>query len=343
MSLFAWIRNPFKDFVVTIGGKELLILDAKKQAKSGKRMPGVKWHHQVSSSSSKKEYVTAHSFECIGLAVNCLGCVSCLIFLIRMIDGFIKHNRDSKTLKEKVGDLIAANPSLLAGRIVVCDAWYAAQQIIGPAMRNSATIVTRVGKNAIACYEPIRKLGARGRPTKYGEEVKLLGLFDILENMIGEVKSCSGDTQHVTYWSIELMWQPIKQKVLFVGSKDESGRRVVLLCTDLNINPLEIIQTYVYRSSIEHSFWLSTQFFSSWTYRFWTKLPIVKASLKGNFNLHWCSSHLRKTFHEKIQAYETFLTIGFLAHAMFLFLGMSFKSNKINDNILFFRFRNREA
>ena len=99
-SVFHWLRLRFKDKIVTIGGRELLILDAKKQAKSGKRMPGVKWHHQESSSASKKEYVTAHSFECLGLAINCVGCVSCLVFLIRMIDGVRKHNRDGRTLKE---------------------------------------------------------------------------------------------------------------------------------------------------------------------------------------------------------------------------------------------------
>lgn len=154
--LFAWITNRFKGMIVTIGGKELLILDAKKQAKSGKRMPGVKWHHQESSSSSKKEYVTAHSFECMGFAVNCLGCVSCLVFLIRMIDGYRNHNRDAKTLKEKVGDLITTNPHILAGRVLVCDAWYAAERIIKPAMEVSTTIITRVGKNAVACCEPAR-------------------------------------------------------------------------------------------------------------------------------------------------------------------------------------------
>ena len=342
-NLFNWIRAKFMEFVVTIDGKELLILDAKKQAKSGKRMPGVKWHHQDSSSSSKKEYVTAHSFECLGIAINCLGCVTCLLFLVRMIDGFKSHNRDSKTLKQKVGDLILSNSAILAGRVVVCDAWYAAQQILIPAMEVSSTIITRVGKSAVACYEPIKTEKKRGRPLKYGKEFKLLSMFDSLDNSIGEVKNCSGEAKSVTYWSIELLWRPIKQKVLFVGSKDEKGRKIVLLCTDLKMDPLKVIQAYVYRSSIEHSFWLSTQFFSTWTYRFWTKLPVIKSDLKGNFNLHRSNSQLKECFHSKVQSYEIFLTVGFLAHAMFLFLGLNYKEGKIKDNIVFFRFRSRES
>ena len=342
-SVFHWLRLRFKDKIVTIGGRELLILDAKKQAKSGKRMPGVKWHHQESSSASKKEYVTAHSFECLGLAINCVGCVSCLVFLIRMIDGVRKHNRDGRTLKEKVGDLITTNTSILTGRLVVCDAWYAAQQILLPAMRVSATIVTRVGKDAVACCDPIRKAGARGRPPIYGDTVKLLSLFGSLKLIADQVKNCSGQMQDVTYWSIKLMWKPIKRKVLFVGSQDANGRKIILLCTDLSLCPLEVIQAYVYRSSIEHTFWLSTQFFVSWTYRFSTKLPLVNSSLKGNFNLHWSSLQLREAFQNKVQAYEIFLTMGFLAHSMFVYLGMKFKSDSINDNILFFRSKNRES
>lgn len=343
LHIFSWMQKRFKSFIVKIGDKELLILDAKKQAKSGKRMPGVKWHHQNSQSSSKKEFVTAHSFECLGLAINCIGCVSCLIFLIKMIDGFKLHNRDIRTLKEKVGDLIEKYSPILSGRIVVCDAWYAAQQIINSAMNISTTIITRVGKNAVACYDPITKMGVRGRPSKYGEDIKLLSLFNTLKTIVGEVKNCSGDAQKVTFWSITLMWKPIKQKVLFVGSTDDKNRKIVLLCTDLKIDPLEIIQAYVYRSSIEHSFWLSTQFFSSWTYRFWTKLPLINENLKGDFNLHYCCDRFKRIFQGKIQAYEIFLTIGFFAHAMFLFLGLEFKNKKINENILFFRFRNRSA
>ncbi len=343
LSVFHWLRLRFKDKIVTIGGRELLILDAKKQAKSGKKMPGVKWHHQESSSTSKKEYVTAHSFECLGFAINSMGCVSCLVFLIRMIDGVRNHNRDGRTLKEKVGGMIATNSSIFAGRLVVCDAWYAAQQILLPAMQVSATIVTRVGKDAVACYDPIRKAGSRGRPPIYGATVKLLSLFGALEMIAGQVKNCSGEIQDVTFWSIELMWQPIKQKVLFVGSQDANGRKIILLCTDLSLDPLEVIQAYMYRSSIEHTFWLSTQFFVSWTYRFWTKLPIINSSFKGNFNLHFCSEQLREAFQNKVQAYEIFLTMGFLAHSMFVYLGMKLKNDSINDNILFFRSKNRES
>ncbi|MGA0197501.1 MAG: hypothetical protein ACO3JP_07745 [Schleiferiaceae bacterium] len=341
MALFSWIRLRFRNLIVRIGDKELLVLDAKKQAKSGKRMPGVKWHHQESSSASKKEYVTAHSFECMGLVVNCLGCVSCLVFLIRMIDGFRVNNRDGLSLKEKVGELISANATILAGRIVVCDAWYAAQQVLKPSIQASVTVITRVGKDAVACFDPVRIPGVRGRPPKYGKTIKLLSLFDTLEMFTGKVKSCAGEARQVTYWHIELLWQPIKQKVLFVGTQDENGRRIILLCTDLGIDPLEVIQGYVYRSSIEHSFWLSTQFFSSWTYRFWTKLPLVKSDLKGNFNLHLCNDHLREVFKGKIRAYEIFLTIGFLSHAVFLFVGMQLESSSINTNILFFRSKNR--
>ncbi len=343
-SIFDWIRTRFRNNLVLIGGKELLILDAKKQAKSGKRMPGVKWNHQDSSSASKKEFVTAHNFECMGIAVNCLGSVSCLIFLARMLDGFVKHNRDNQSLKERVGSLIGNNDFIMANRILACDAWYAAQQVIVPALQVSSTIITRVGKTAVGCYEPIKKKsGAQGRPPIYGKKVKLLSLFDTLKTLTGEVRGCSGEIQKVTYWSIELMWQPIKQKVLFVGSKDEKGRRVVLLCTDLSMNPVDVIQAYVYRSSIEHSFWLSTQFFRTWTYRFWTKLDLVNFDLKGNFNLHWCNRQLRGAFQAKVQSYEVFLTIGFLAHAMYLYIGLVFRDKKINENIIFFRSRNREA
>lgn len=341
--IFKWICDRFKSQIFHINGRVVLVLDAKKKSKEGKKMPAVKIHHQSSSSNSKAEFISAHSVECLGILVKNIGsAVSCLIFSVTFIDGFKRHNLDKTTLKDRAGEMIKSY-EWIGASIIVADAWYAARQVVNAAKETGQTLITRLGKTAVGSYDPPeRRKGQRGRPPKYGKSVKLLSLFGILEMLEGEVKKCNGDIITVTYWSIELMWKPIKKKVLFVGSCNGVGR-IVLMSTDLTMDPLDCIQAYQYRSSIEHSFWMSVQMLFNWRYRFWSKLDLTSHKLKGNFNLHFCSAEKRQVYWAKIESYRLYLTIGFLVHAILILVGIKFGDMIVNKNILFFRSSNRNA
>jgi hypothetical protein len=339
--ILAWMKKSYGDNVVKIGGKYAFVLDAKKRAKEGKKMPLVKWLHQESSSNAKGEYIRGHCAECIGLLVKHASAVHCLIWAVNFIEGFKLHNRDNSTTKDRAATMVAGYAVQMANALLICDAWYAAKQILASTVGNSLTIVTRVAKNAVACYDPVSpKKRMRGAPRKYGEPTKLMELFATLIMSEATIERSSGEKINVSYWSIVLMWPAYGKKVLFVGTCNGIGK-LILLCTDVNMNPVEVIQAYQYRSSIEATFWTSTQLFFNWTYRFWSKAKFTKDNLRGSFNLHFLSPKERTEFWAKVGSYRLFLTIGFFAHALLLKAGSVCEIGRKRKNLLFFRSANR--
>ncbi|MCX6911804.1 MAG: IS4 family transposase, partial [Verrucomicrobia bacterium] len=56
------------------------------------------------------------------------------------------------------------------------------------------------------------------------------------------------------YYSRDLLWRPLGQLVRFVWVIHPSRGRLIILCTDLSMNPLDIIRLYGWRFKIEVGF-----------------------------------------------------------------------------------------
>ncbi|MFK7872615.1 MAG: hypothetical protein AB8C84_05515 [Oligoflexales bacterium] len=69
-SILEWIQLHFEHSMPTVDGKTITVIDSKKIAKEGKRMPGNKWQYQDSASNAKSEYFTGHMFEALGFLVK---------------------------------------------------------------------------------------------------------------------------------------------------------------------------------------------------------------------------------------------------------------------------------
>jgi len=149
------------------------------------------------------------------------------------------------------------------GAYLVLDAYFAvgpvflaaAEQVNG--IGNFVHILTRAKKNVVAyCKPPARKKHKRGRPREYGKKLKLFKLFDskakcytfqtIEANIYGQ-------SENIRYLILDLLWKPVKGMLRFVLVETSRGR-IVLMTSDLNLNPVTAIQMYCRRVTIETMF-----------------------------------------------------------------------------------------
>jgi hypothetical protein len=204
----------------------------------------------------------------------------------------------------------------------VADAYYASRKIVLPLLRMGWHLVTRVRHNAVAYHPaPAPEKRRRGRPKQYGEKIKLATLFDdtdamqILDSPIyGErgVKLC--------VWTADLLWRPVGILVRFVAVRHPTRGRVILMTTDLNLSPLDVIRLYGYRFKIELAFKNALHVVGAFLYHFWMRAmtPITRKA-KDQY-LHRKTAAYRDAVRRKLDAYHRFIQLGLIAQGILLAL-----------------------
>jgi len=62
-----------------------------------------------------------------------------------------------------------------------------------------------------------------------------------------------GKTKTIAFYCLDLLWKPVKENIRFVLVVDGTDR-FILMCSDLELSPQDIISIYCYRSIIETFF-----------------------------------------------------------------------------------------
>jgi len=148
----------------------------------------------------------------------------------------------------------------------------AAQELNG--ISNFVHILTRAKKNVVAyCKPPARKKHKRGRPREYGKKLKLAKLFDskakcytfqtIEANIYGQ-------SENIRYLVLDLIWKPVKGMLRFILVETSRGR-IILMTSDLNLDPVTAIQIYCRRVTIETMFDTLKNTLSAMAYHFWSQ------------------------------------------------------------------------
>lgn len=259
-----WTKLCFKlfgDKLVLVNGKVALVADGLKVGKEGKKMPGVKKLHQQSASNSKPEYIRGHSYQCVSILVRILGSCFAVPLGSRIHEGTVFSNRDKRTLLDKLVGLIE---SLMIDRgfYLIADAYYSSKKVGLPLMEQGNYLLARLRWNAVAYEDAEVKIGKprRGRPRKYGKKVKLWDLFEQVGQFVKADSPVYGEKGvKISYRCVDLMWRPMGQKVRFVLVNHPSRGQMVLLSTDLNLDPLQAIELYGLRFKIEVSFSVTVQ------------------------------------------------------------------------------------
>lgn len=323
-----WVRlclSLFRPFQVN--SRIVCLADGIKAPKEGKQMPAVKLLHQQSASNSKPEYIMGHSLQAISLLVHGpAGHVAAVPLTSRIHEGLLFSNRDARTLLDKLVALLFSitrvwnHPVLL-----VADAYYASSKVIRPLLANGHHLLTRAKSNAVA-YLPAPEVEQRGkgRPRTYGDKLLLKNLAkDQAAFALAPSPVYGENGVTIRYRCLDLLWRPVAHLVRFVIVHHPVRGTIFLLCTDLTLAPLEIIQLYGYRFKIELGFRQAVHIIGAYAYHFWMMdmKPLHRGD--GNQFLHRTTDAYRDAIRRKLRAYHVHVQLGCIAQGLLQHLSLN--------------------
>ena len=304
------------------GGMAVLVGDGLKVGKAGRKMPGVKKLHQESGSNTKPPFIMGHSCQAVGVIVRGLaGGFAALPLVARIHEGVVFSNRDKRTLLDKMILLLDAL-RMEQAFYLVADAYYASGKIVLALLARGSHLVTRVRSNAVAFEQAVQPAKRkRGRPRLYGKKVKLRDLFAKPHAMQTAPSPVYGEQGvQIRFRVVDLLWRPAKRLVRFVAVDHPTRGRCLLLCTNLELAPLEIVRLYGLRFKIEVSFKQALHTLGAFAYHFWMRAmtPITRKS--GNQHMHRKTQAYRDAVRAKLDAYHRFIQLGLIAQGILVAL-----------------------
>lgn len=256
-----WQRLILKQIpLFYINDMALMLLDGIKLSKEGLKMPGNKKLRQCSENAGKAPYTFGHHFGILGFLVGNLYHHCCIPVAAQIQEGVQAiHRFQGKEAprvqgKEKysvitLGLQQAQVAALNLGKptMLIADAYYAvgtsfimAAECLNHQGERLLHVLTRAKKNIVA-YEPAAPKEGRGRPAVYGKKVKLANLFNQKKKEFTSLAMrLYGKKSQLSYYCIDLIWKPAKQKVRFVLVQ-MNGNEFILICSNLDWAPEDII------------------------------------------------------------------------------------------------------
>jgi len=194
--------------VPKVNDRPVLIGDGIKLAKTGRKMPAVKKLHQQSTNNTKPEFIYGHSCQAIALLVGYAQSFFALPLTCRIHEGLVFSNRQTKTLLDKMIDLVRSLTIPIRFYLVL-DAYYASKVIVRGLLNSGNHLVTQVRKNAVAYWPALpNSEKRRGPKRKYGTKVKLRTLFQDVSRFIEAPSPAYGETHvRIRYRPIDLLWR----------------------------------------------------------------------------------------------------------------------------------------
>ena len=341
--------------LVKVGGAVILPGDGVKQGKEGRKMPGVKKLHQESENSSKAEYIFGHQFGAVGvMAEPVAGKDFCIPLAVAIHDG-VKGILGWVNSQERQGSHVVEmiklayriaehfeKAYLVLDRLFLTVPALITLDALNKAGKAMVHIVTKAKRNCVAYQEPEARTGKRGRPAKRGAPVKLYQHFNDRRSLFqtSEV-TLYGKIEKVSYLHVDLLWGiKLYQKLRFVFV-EYGGLANILVTTDLKLQPIDIIQIYGKRFSIECMFREMKQVVSAFGYRFWSKyMPKLNRFRKKDDPdpvMAITDKHAQKRIGLAIKAYEGYVFCCAVAIGLLQILSIKFSGENRPSNVRYMR------
>ena len=324
-----WEWLVVRDIAYRLGDRLVLVGDHTKTPKDGRKMPAVATLHQDSETSAKPSFFRGHHWGCIGMLVRACDKFFAIPLWANIQEGLGKI-ADAKDAKQPKTIRIVHMAQRVARAMksptyLVLDAYFSVGPVFQAAARehcdgeNLVHILTRAKKNVVAYLPtPPGKKRERGRPRKYGKKLKLMKLFDSKAKtdtfQIAEA-AVYNRPERVRYRTLDLLWKPTKGMLRFVLVESSRGR-MVLISSDLKLDPIAAIELYCRRVTIETLFDTLKNTLGGMGYHFWSQyLKPASRRPKKNTRQRQGSSNVAQT-RNTLAAIEKFVNVQLLVLGM---------------------------
>ena len=206
------------------------------------------------------------------------------------------------------------------------------------------TLIIRAKKNCVAYFEAEKSNVIKpGRPRIYGEKVKLYELFDHAHLFAKTKCAVYGKVEKISFASVDLLWKPTGTLIRFVLAVTSRGP-IVLMCNDLQQDPLIALELYCVRVRIETMFDMLKNVMGAFKYRFWTKaLPRHSRTPVKNKDLTRPAQKQIRTVKSCLDAYQRFVMTAAISLGLLQMIALKYRCSVWNRLEGFLRTRSREV
>jgi hypothetical protein len=330
---WSWLLQ--QNVAYRLQGHLVLTGDHTKTPKDGRRIPAVTTLHQDSETASKPSFFRGHHWGCIGMLVRAgekYFSTPLLASIQEGLDAFAdlgKERLPKTTCIVKMAQQVAT--AMGSSAYLVLDAYFA----VGPVFATAAEkvnaagdiihILTRAKKNVVAyLFPPPRKEHQRGPSRKYGEKLRLMELFESRADLFQTAEALVyHNSETIRYLTLNLIWKPIKGTLRFILVETSHGR-IILMTSDLTLDPIAALKLYCHRVTIETLFDTLKNTMGGMAYHFWSQYLSPTSRWPRKKTLQCQNSSAPAKTQNTIAAIEKFVNVQLLVIGILQLLAKSY-------------------